>query len=128
VEVVLDPVFAVEGAVVGVYVASKASTGIPLECRVEHHPAGDELVMFLGTAEIGRATGLVGRPGEVLRIYGGQLPDYKIRCRARYGDTDSVYVDLTLFTSPADFDTIGLRTQQASADFRSVTVYTTLER
>ena len=133
VETVLAPRFVAEGDTVGVYVASKASTGIPLECRVEHHAAGDDLVILLanpdGTvlAELGRATQLPGAPRDGLRIYGSQLPSFKIRCRARYGTNDALYVDWDAPTMPFDFDTIGLRVmQQASAEYRSVTIFTTV--
>jgi hypothetical protein len=133
VEIVLDPTFVAEGDTVGVYVASKSSTGIPLECRIEHHAAGDDLVMLLGDpsmgtpAEVARATMLPGSPKDGLRIYGGQLANFKIRCRARYGASDGLYVDWDLFRAAADFDTVGLRVQkQARADYRSVTIFTTV--
>jgi hypothetical protein len=131
VEIVLDPHFSEEGATVGAFVASKTATGIPLECRVEHHAAGDDLVMLVGDptmgipAEVGRATMLPGAPGERLRIYGGQLSDFKVRCRARYGTNDALYVDWSFFTSPADFDTVGFRVNRARADYRAVAIYTT---
>lgn len=131
VEVFLTPRFAGEGAIVGAFVASKSATGIPLECRVEHHATGDDLVMLVGDpamgppAEVGRATKLPGSAADGLRIYGGQLSDFKVRCRARYGASDALYVDWEVFTSPADFDTIGFRVSQATASFRAVAIYTT---
>ncbi len=131
VELVIAPSFSGEGSAVGAYVASKTSTGIPLECRVEHHDAGDDLVMLVGDpttgvpAEVGRATRLPGAASDRLRIYGGQLSNFKVRCRARYGTNDALYVDWTFFNSPADFDTVGLRVKQASAAYQSVTIFTT---
>lgn len=131
VEVVSDPVFAGEGATIGAYVRSKTATGIPLECRVEHHAAGDDLVVLIGDpamgppAEVGRARGLPGAPGDGLRIYGGQLANFDVRCRARYGSNDALYVDWHFFNAPADFDTVGFRVSQASAAYRSVTIFTT---
>ncbi len=131
VEVFITPRFATEGGSVGVYVASKTATGIPLECRIEHHEGGDDLVMLVGDpamgppAEVGRATKLPGSAADGLRIYGGQLADFKVRCRARYGASDALYVDWEFFTSPADFDTIGFRVAQASADYRAAAIYTT---
>jgi hypothetical protein len=133
VELVIDASFSAEGDVVGAFVASKASTGIPLECRVEHHEAGDDLVMVLVdpatdmASEIARATGLPGSSKDPLRIYGGQLTNNAVRCRARYGDADALFVDWQAFTSAADMDTVGLRvTQTATAHYRSVTVFTTV--
>jgi len=131
VEVVLDPSFAEEGSTVGAYVASKTSTGIMLECRVEHHAAGDDLVVVLidpmtgNMGEVGRAKQLPGAPSDGLRIYGGQIASFQVRCRARYGDNDALFVDWTFFNGPADFDTVGLRVKAASAAYRSVTVFTT---
>lgn len=133
VELVIAPRFTAEGDAIGALVASKSSTGIPLECRIEHHAGGDDLVMLLGDPatttpiELGRATQLPGSPRDGLRIYGGQLSNFKIRCRARYGTNDALYVDWEAFTSAADFDTIGLRAVgQASAEYRSVTIFTTV--
>lgn len=131
IEVLLDPAFADEGSTVGVLVASMASTGIPLECRIEHHAAGDDLVMLLGDPamgtpyEIGRARQLPGTASDGLRIYGTQLPDFTIRCRARYGANDALYVDWQAFTLRVDFDTIGFRVGQGSAAYRSLAIYTT---
>jgi hypothetical protein len=81
----------------------------------------------MGTpAEVGRAKQLPGAgTGQRLRIYGGQLTNFQVRCRARYGDNDALFVDWTFFTSPADFDTVGFRVSFASATYRSVTVFTT---
>jgi hypothetical protein len=135
VELVAEPRFVAEGDVVGVYVASKTSTGILLECRVEHHAAGDDLVMILTDpatdaqlVEIGRATQLPGNPRDGLRIYGGQLSSLQvIRCRARYGDSDALFVDWESFGTPVDFDTVGMRVlQQATAAYGSVTIFTTV--
>jgi hypothetical protein len=133
VEIVVDPAFVTEADTVGVYVASKAATGFMLECRVEHHAAGDDLVMVLvdpmtyAEAELKRAKQLPGVARDGLRIYGSQLSNYMVRCRARYGSNDALYVDFEFFTTPADFDTIGLRVrQQATAAYRSVTIFTTV--
>lgn len=133
VEIVLDePIFAGEGSTVGAFVASKSATGVPLECRVEHTANGDDLVVLVGDpasgppAEVGRAKQIPGAgAGERLRIYGGQLTNFSVRCRARYGDNDALFVDWSFFTSPADFDTVGFRVNFASATYRSVTIFTT---
>lgn len=130
VAVALTPTFASEGGFVSVFVSSQASTGIPLECRVEHTATGDDLVMRLldatgGTlTEIGRAKQLPGAPRDGLRIYGGQLPSFIVRCRARYGDSDGLYVDWDFWTTPVDFDHIGLRASQATAAVKSLAIYT----
>ncbi len=133
VELVIDAAFSTEGDTVGAYVASTTGTGIPLECRVEHHEAGDDLVMVLidpatgSPSELARATGLPGSSNDPLRIYGGQLPNFDVRCRARYGDADALFVDWQAFTAAADMDTLGLHvTQTATAQYRSVTVFTTV--
>lgn len=133
VEVVIDPTWGAEGGTVGVFVASKSSTGIPLECRVEHHEEGDDLVVVLidpntlAANEVGRARGIPGGlPGDPLRIYGGQLANFSIRCRARYGISDSLFVDWAFFSSAADFDTIGFHVTQASASYHAVTIFTTV--
>lgn len=130
VELFVAPSFRNEGAIVGAFVASKSATGVPLECRVEHHAKGDDLVMLVGdagkepTTEVGRATNLRGSPTEVLRIYGSQLTDFKVRCVARYGANDALYVEWEHFMAPADFDTIGFRVTNASASYRTLTIYT----
>ncbi|HEY5920158.1 MAG TPA: hypothetical protein VIV11_00750 [Kofleriaceae bacterium] len=131
VEVVFDATFPTDVGSVGVFVASKSSTGIPLECRVEHHADGDDLVMLVGDPaagqpfEAGRARQLPGKPGDRLRIYGSQLANFDIRCRARYGRNDTVSVDWVFFTAPADLDTVGFRVDNASAKYGSLAIYTT---
>jgi len=130
VEAVVDPRFAGEGATVGVLVASKSSTGIPLECFVEHHADGDDLVMVVGDRASpiyqARARQLpAGAAGDSLRIYGGQLSNFVVRCRARYGNNDGLYVDWVFWNSRVDFDTIGFHVDQASADYRALAIYTT---
>lgn len=134
VELVIDAAFSAEGDTVGAYVASKSATGIPLECRVEHHATGDDLVMVLldpttgAPGELVRAKGLPGSAKDPLRIYGGQLPNNDVRCRARYGDADALFVDWDAFDAAADVDTVGLHvTQTATAQYRSVTVFTTVQ-
>lgn len=103
--------------------------GVPLECRIVHHATGDDLVMLIANTVLHTAPTLPGRSSDGLRIYGGQLPDGTIRCRARYGDSDGLYLDLTdpiwkpVITPRATIDRIGLRTIQASAKFRSVVLY-----
>jgi hypothetical protein len=129
VELFVTPSFRNEGAIVGAFVASKSATGVPLECRVEHHASGDDLVMLVGdpaegTTEVGRARNLRGLPSEGLRIFGSQLTDYIVRCHARYGSSDALHVEWAYFTGPADFDTIGFRVSRASAAFHALTIYT----
>jgi hypothetical protein len=138
VEVVVDPEFADIGASVGAYVEDKGSLAIPLECRVEHTATGDDLVVLLGDpakppgpggqAEVGRVKNLPGRSGDRLRIYGGQLPapDFSVRCRARYGTDEGLYFDWKFFTTQADFDTVGLNARNARANYRSLTIFTTV--
>jgi hypothetical protein len=129
VEVLVDPTYGADGATVGVLVASKMSTGVPLECFVEHHADGDDLVMVVGDraspGHIARAELLPGSPSDGLRIYGGQLTNGVVRCRARYGESDALYVDWVFWSTPVDFDTIGFRTENASAAYRSLAIYTT---
>jgi hypothetical protein len=133
VEVLVDPEYAGEGSFVSVFVSSKASTGIPLECRVEHSAAGDVLVMRLMDAqlntfiEIDRVEGLPGSPRDGLRIYGGQMANYTVRCRARYGRDDALYVDWDAWKERVDFDHIGLRTHEARGEFRALAIYTTAQ-
>ena len=130
VELFVAPSFRNEGAIVGAFVASKSATGVPLECRVEHQANGDDLVMLVGDSaseqltEVGRATNLRGSPTDTLRIYGSQLTDFKVRCLARYGSNDALYVEWEHFTAAADFDTIGFRVSNASAAYRTLAVYT----
>jgi hypothetical protein len=129
VELFVTPSFRNHGAVVGAFVASKSATGVPLECRVEHQAGGDDLVMLvgdpvMGTTEVGRARNMRGLPSEGLRIFGSQLTDFTVRCHARYGASDALYVEWRYFTEIADFDTIGFRVSRASAEFHALTIYT----
>jgi hypothetical protein len=131
VEVVIEPVFGGDGSEVGAYVVAQPS-GITLVCRVVHHDGGDELQMLIGS-NLSSLT-LEGTAGPLvesgpLRIYGGQLPDadHTVRCRARF-DTVGVAVDidpnLSRVLGRASFATFGLQTENASAAFDSVTVFT----
>ena len=131
IQVLIDDVeFAGEGSTVGVYVLTTAGPGAnaPLECRVVHYATHDDLVMILRTADdfplyTAMAPALPGKPSDGLRIYGGQLPDGTVRCRARYGDADALYIDWKGPTPRAMMDKLGLRTINARAQFHAAVVY-----
>ena len=130
VELHVVPEFHAEGATVGAFVASKSATGNPLECRIEHHATGDDLVMLIGDVttgnltEVARVTNLPGSPEDGLRLFGSQLSNFLVRCYARYGKSDGVFVVWPHFESAADFDTIGFRVSQASAAYGAMAIYT----
>jgi len=131
VEVFMNPDFEGDGSIIGVYVLATTGSGanIPLECRIVHYETHDDLIMILRTRDDAPlitmpAPSLPGKRTDGLRIYGGQLPDGTVRCRARYGDADSLYVDLKGWVTPrAMMDRVGLRTVSSRAEFRSVVVY-----
>lgn len=132
VEVLLDVEFPEEGSSVGVYVLTSSGPGanVPLECRVVHYATHDDLVMLLRSADdtivvyTDTAVALPGKRTDGLRIYGGQLPDGTVRCRARYGDADALILDWKGVVTPrAMMDRVGLRTIKASAEFHAAVVY-----
>jgi hypothetical protein len=131
IEVVVEPTFALDGSSVWVYGLVQPSN-LYLVCRVVHHDTGDVLELLYGgnltTLTLAQSTGPL-TTGTQLRLYLGQLPDanHSVRCRAHY-DTVGVEVGLDPVLSRtlgrASFASISLETQQASAAFDSVTVYT----
>jgi hypothetical protein len=122
VEALLDPEFSGVGSSVGVYVSSVSH--IPLECRVTRTAQGDMLEMVLNNTVTLGSSGPLSGSGR-LWIVGGQIPNAAIRCSARYGPL-GVAVDfgMGLIGARANFDTIGLHVNQATAAFQSLIAYT----
>ena len=126
VEAVLDAEVLDPGSSVGVYVSS--TNNIPLECRIErNNNGGHDLLMILPTVStmpIDRANNLPGKIADGIRIYGGQLVDGTVRCRARFGDDDALFVDWSGILPPRDnFSKVGFRTVGASMSVRALAIF-----
>jgi len=116
--------FAGEGSAIGGYVVTDDNQ-IIVQCWVLHEASGDVLEVLLFDTPVAMVAGLPGKPSDGLRLYGGQLPSGAMRCRARYGNNDSLSIDygLGLFPSPSSIVAIGVRTVQTATHFQSAVVY-----
>ena len=116
--------FAGEGSAIGGYVVTDTNQ-VVVQCWVVHETSGDLLEVLLFDTPVAMVAGLPGKASEGLRLYGGQLPSGAMRCRARYGDHDSLSIDygLGLFPDPSSIIAIGVRTVQTTAQFQSAVVY-----